>query len=323
MTVCASALSSEMKVYRSLAEIPSDLGPTVVAIGNFDGVHRGHQAIIAEVQSCAHRHQAVSLAVTFDPHPVSILRPELAPRLITPLPQRLNLLAQTGLNATLVLPFTAEFSQTPAVEFAAQVLKGALHAVEVHEGDSFRFGRGAEAGTEDLIRFGQQLGFAVFRHQVLTVRGIPVSSSEIRRRIASGDVSIARALLGRPFSIISSQRRDRGIGAKLLVPTINLAPYPELVPAHGVYVTRVRLGDRWFCAVTNVGVRPTFGVESFAIESYLLEFEPVDLTPDTPVEVCFLKRLREERQFPSPEDLKQQILKDVAAANRYHRLAQR
>ena len=315
-----------MKVFRSLAEIPETLGRSVVAIGNFDGVHLGHQAILTEVRKHARAHDAAAVAVTFDPHPVRVLRPEMAPKLITPMPQRLELLAKTGVDATVVLPFTEEFSRMPAFDFAEQVLARGLRAVEVHEGESFRFGHGAESGTEDLIRFGEQLGFAVFGHKALRVRGVPVSSSEVRKQVLAGEMGMARALLGRAFSIESTQERGRGVGSKLLVPTINLANYDELTPANGVYVTRVRVDERWFEAVTNCGVRPTFGVESYAIESHLLDFdpadtgEPVEMAPETPIEVCFLERLRPEQKFDSAEALKAQIGRDVAEAKRYHQL---
>jgi len=330
MTAYASRLKSDMQVFRSLEEVPASLGPTVAAIGNFDGVHRGHQAIIADVRTRATALGAASIAITFDPHPIRVLRPEAAPRLITPLPQRLDLLAATGLDAVLVLPFTRDFSQTPAREFAERILARGLHVVEVHEGDSFRFGRGAEAGTPELVEFGREMGFAVYGHRVLTVRGVPVSSSEVRRRITAGEMNMARALLGRAFSIRSTQERGRGIGSRLLVPTINLAAYDELVPANGVYITCVQIGSgeaaRSFPAVTNCGVRPTFGIERFAIESHLLEWkpetDPIEIAPETPIEVCFLKRLREERAFPSPEVLKEQIMRDVAQARRYYRLAE-
>src|ERR1700761_3442383 len=139
-----------MQVFRSLSEIPENFGPTVVAIGNFDGVHRGHQAIIGNVRERAGRLQAKSVALTFDPHPVRLLRPEQAPRLITPLAQRLDLLSRTGLDATVVVPFTREFSQLSAQEFAEQVLSQTLHAVDVREGDNFRFGHNASAGTPEL-----------------------------------------------------------------------------------------------------------------------------------------------------------------------------
>jgi len=314
-----------MQVIRSLDAIPTSLTRSVLAIGNFDGMHRGHQAILQNVCERARRLGAQSLAVTFDPHPVRLLRPEQAPRLITPLPQRLELLAQTGVDATVIISFTEEFSHLSARDFAVDVLCRTLHAVEVHEGDTFRFGYGATAGTRELEQLGSELGFSVVKESALTVRGIPVSSSQIRLRIAAGDVSCARTLLGRPFSIRSTQAHGRGIGRRLTVPTINLAPYSELVPANGVYVTRVTIGSGLnrtvFDAVTNAGNRPTFGEDSYAIESHLLDFHPIALSEDTPVEVCFLGRIRAERRFESPEALKEQILRDVAHARRYFRLA--
>ncbi len=195
----------------------------------------------------------------------------------------------------------------------------------MHEGDNFRFGHGARAGTAELIQLGRELGFDVVAHPALTIRGITVSSSQIRQRIAAGDVSCARVLLGRPFSIRSTAARGRGIGTRLTVPTVNLAPYNELVPANGVYITRITIGSglnrETFDAVTNAGNRPTFGEDSYAIESHLLDFRPLDLTEETPIELCFLVRIRAERRFDSPEALKAQILRDVAYARRYLRLA--
>jgi riboflavin kinase / FMN adenylyltransferase len=314
-----------MQVFRSLDAIPDNLTRTVLAIGNFDGVHRGHQVIIQTVCERARLLDALSVAVTFDPHPVRLLRPDQAPPLITPLPQRLELLAQTGIDAAVVIPFTEEFSQLSAHDFAAHILRETLHAVEVHEGDNFRFGHGARAGTAELEALGRELGFAVFKHPALTVRDIPVSSSQVRQRIAAGDMSCARSLLSRPFSIWSTPARGRGIGTRLTVPTINLAPYSELLPTSGVYITRlkIRQGENTeiFDAVTNAGNRPTFGEDSYAIESHLLDFRPIDLTEDTPLELCFLARIRSEQRFDSPEALKAQILRDVAHARRYFRLA--
>lgn len=314
-----------MQVIRSLDATPASLTRSVLAIGNFDGVHRGHLAIMHEIRERARALDAQSFAVTFDPHPMRVLRPGQAPRLITPLPQRLDLLAQTGIDATLVIPFKEEFSRLSAFEFADKVLRRSLHAVEVHEGDNFRFGRGAQAGTAELEQLGKQLGFAVVSHPALTIRGICVSSSEIRRRIAQGDVSIARCLLGRPFSIRSTRAKGRGIGSRLTVPTVNLAQYDELVPANGVYITRVTIGSglnrETFDAATNAGNRPTFGEDSYAIESHLLDFRPIDIGPDTPIELWFLARIRAERRFDSPDSLKAQILRDVAFARRYFHLA--
>lgn len=321
-----------MKIYRSLSEWPGPLakmpGPTlrtVAAIGNFDGVHRGHQEIIGRVLERARALGAAAMAMTFDPHPMAVLHPEHAPKLITPVGQRLRLLAETGLDATLVVPFTREFSLQSARQFAEQVLVRALHVAEVHEGDNFRFGHDAAAGIGELQALGAELGFGVVSHEALRVRGVTVSSSEVRRRIAAGQLSMARAMLGRPFSILSTPVRGRGVGTKLTTPTINLAPYRELLPPDGVYVARVRIGDGPpLDAVANAGSRPTFEGAGYAIEAHLLDGPPaVDLTEATPVELCFLMRLREERRFPSPEALRAQILRDVQRAQRWFRRSAR
>lgn len=309
-----------MQIFRSLQAFPASSSRSVLAIGNFDGVHRGHQAILRNVKQCAARTESRSVAVTFDPHPVRILRPEKAPKLITPLPQKLDLLAATGIDATVVIPFTLEFSRLSALEFARDVLLGALRAAEVHEGDNFRFGHNASAGPAELAQLGLDLGFRVVAQPSLYVRGLPVSSSHVRRCVAEGDMTTARALLGRPFSIRSTPVRDRGVGSRLTVPTINLAPYDELTPASGVYLTRMKIGEETFDSVTNAGHRPTFGENAFAIESHLLDFRQTAVMPETPLELCFLSRIREERKFASAAELKEQILQDVARARRYFQL---
>lgn len=318
-----------MRIFRAISDLHANGATaawprTVAAIGNFDGVHRGHQEIIAQVLERARQLEAKAIAVTFDPHPVALLRPERAPKLITPMPQRLELLARTGLDATLAIPFTREFAQQSARTFAEKVLRDGLRVAEIHEGDTFRFGHDAAAGIEDLKKLGAELGFRVVSHGALRVRGVPVSSSEVRRRIAAGQLPMARALLGRPFSVLSAAARGRGAGTKLATPTINLAPYKELLPANGVYVTRVRIGDERgapLCdAVSNVGERPTFADAGFAVESHLLDGPPPANVADAmPIEVCFLKRLREERRFPSPDALREQIGRDVEQARAFLR----
>jgi riboflavin kinase/FMN adenylyltransferase len=190
----------------------------------------------------------------------------------------------------------------------------------LHEGGNFRFGHNAEAGVEDLAEFGAEFGFDVHIHAPVRVRALEVSSSAIRALVADGDMRRARWMLGRPFGVRSTSARGRGIGTRLLVPTVNLAAYVGLLPAFGVYVTRMTIGGRRFQAVTNVGNRPTFGEASFAVESHILNFEPIDLDQQTPVELEFLLRLRGEIEWPSPEALKAQIFKDVAKAKRYFRL---
>jgi len=309
-----------MQIFRQLDEIASTFGPTVATIGNFDGVHRGHQWVIEQVISRSRTLGHPSLAITFDPHPARVLRPESSQPLITPLAQKLELLAATGIDAVLVLHFTTEFSHMTARTFATEVLQKALQVKELHEGENFRFGYQAEAGIESLEALGHELGFTVRAYAPRVIRGLPVSSSRIRQLITAGNMNQARALLGRPFDIESTPASGRGYGTRYTVPTINLAPYSELVPANGVYITTLKVGDETFDAVTNVGNRPTFGADSFTIESHILNFHPIELTETTPLTITFLQRLRDEIRWPNPDALREQIGKDVRRAQRYFSL---
>jgi riboflavin kinase/FMN adenylyltransferase len=325
----------EVPVYRGIEEIPADLGPSVAAIGNFDGVHLGHREILEAVVREARGTGARAVAVTFDPHPEQYLRPATAPELLTPMAERIRLLAETGIDAVVVLRFDDALAALPAGEFVRQILVGALGVCSLHEGGNFHFGHQAEAGVEELKEFGAGFGFSVHVHAAVRVHGLEVSSSAIRALVAAGDMRRARWMLGRPFAVRSTQTRGRGIGTRLLVPTVNLAAYDGLLPEFGVYVTRLTVGERCFQAVTNVGNRPTFGEASFAVESHILDFAPVemnentpidhptdqDLSVGTPIELEFLMRLRGEMEWPSAEALKGQISKDVAKAKRYFRLS--
>jgi riboflavin kinase / FMN adenylyltransferase len=309
-----------MQTFHHLDDVPGDLGPTLVSVGNFDGVHRAHQHVIDEIVQRAKAENAQSVVVTFEPHPIRILRPDHNFKLLTPLPEKLCLLEATGVDVVLLLPFSRDLSLMTPHQFAHEILKKRLHALEVHEGYNFHFGHKAEGNIEVLRELGQEMGFAVHDYPEMRLRGEPVSSSHIRRLLSEGRVSRARHLLARPFSILSTPGRGRGYGSKYTVPTINLARYEELVPKDGVYITRTRVGDECFNSVTNVGNRPTFGSDSFAIESHLLNFHPLELSPETEVELYFLDRLRDEIKFPSVEALKEQIGRDVAKAQRYFNL---
>lgn len=314
-----------MKIFHSLAEILPEFGPTVATIGNFDGVHRGHRWVIDQVNERARALGLKSLALTFDPHPARVLRPEAPHSLITPLEEKLAQLATTGLDATVVLPFTQELSRLSAADFARVILRDGLRAREVHEGENFRFGYKATGDIHSLEAVGRDLGFAVRTYSPFMLRGDAVSSSRIRTLVSAGEVSRARALLGWPFSIASTPAAGRGYGTRYTVPTINLAPYPELLPAHGVYITTLTVGAgaaaKCFQAVTNVGNRPTFGADSFTVESHLLDFHPIALTEETPLTLAFLHRLRAEQRFVNPAALLAQIGKDVAKAKRFFVLA--
>jgi riboflavin kinase/FMN adenylyltransferase len=309
-----------MKVFHKLEDVPADFGLTLVSVGNFDGVHRAHAHVLREIVARARQSGAKAVAVTFEPHPARILRPESGLKLLTPTPEKLRLLEDTGIDAVLLLPFGRDLSLMTPRQFAERILKKKLHAREVYEGYNFRFGHKAAGDMNLLSELGREMGFEVKVYPEMTLRGEHVSSSQIRKLLRDGRVSRARHLLARPFCILSTPGRGRGYGSKYTVPTINLARYEELVPKDGVYITCTRVGAEQFDSVTNVGNRPTFGVESFAIETHLLNFHPLELTPETEVEICFLDRLRDEIRFPSVEALREQIAKDVKRARRYFHL---
>ena len=313
-----------MRIFHKLADIPADFGPSVVTVGNFDGLHRAHRRVIDEIACRAKSAHAHSVVVTFEPHPARILRPDHTFKLLTPTPEKIRLFETTAVDAILLLPFTRDLSLMTPHQFVHEILKKRLHAREVHEGYNFHFGRKASGNIEVLRELGREMGFEVHEYHEMRLRGERVSSSHIRKLLSEeGRVSRARHLLGRPFSILSSAGRGRGYGAKYTVPTINLARYEELVPKDGVYITRTRIGTGQngdcFDSVTNVGNRPTFGAESFAIETHLLNFHPIALSAETEVELHFLDRLRDEIKFSSVEALKEQIGRDVRTAQRYLR----
>jgi riboflavin kinase/FMN adenylyltransferase len=306
-----------MLILRNLEQLPGDWGSTVVSIGNFDGVHRAHQNVLAQVAERARALGARSMAVTFDPHPLRILRPESAPLLITPTAEKIAALAQTKVDAILVLPFDKTFAALSARDFVQTILVDRLRVKEVHEGLTFHFGHKAQGDCDKLKAFGREFGFEVVVYPEMRLHGEAVSSSRVRQLLLEGNLTRARQLLGRPFSILSTPARGRGYGSRYTVPTINLAPYFELVPANAVYVTCTRVAGETFESVTNVGTRPTFSGESFAIETHLLNFHPLALGEETEIEIAFLKWLRPEIKWPNPETLKEQIGKDVKRAKRF------
>jgi riboflavin kinase / FMN adenylyltransferase len=309
-----------MQVFHKLDDVPAAFGPSLVTVGNFDGVHRAHAHVLGEIVRRARQGAAKAVAVTFEPHPARILRPDAELKLLTPLAEKLRLLEVTGVDAVVILPFGRDLSLMTPRQFAERILKKKLHAREVHEGYNFRFGHKAAGDVNLLSQLGQEMGFDVKVYAEQKLRGEPVSSSHIRKLIREGRVSRARHLLARPFGILGSSGRGRGLGSKYTVPTINLARYEELVPKDGVYVTWTRVGAERFDSITNVGNRPTFGTESFAIETHLLNFHPIELTPESEVEICFLDRVRDEIKFPSVEALREQIALDVKKVRRYFHL---
>ncbi len=304
-----------MTTYTSVEEIRPRLERPIASLGNFDGVHRGHQFIIERVLSRARESVRPALLVTFRPHPLKIIRPRSAPPLIQTHEEKMALIAAVGVEHALVIPFTASFADIPAEVFIRETLHRQLGVSEVYVGSNFNFGRGREGNVELLRRLGSELGFAVPAVGDFLVLGSPVSSSRIRRAVTSGEVELARELLGRPFAISGRVIRGDGRGAGLGFPTANLHTESELIPADGVYVTRLTVDGSPRDAVTNVGSRPTFEGASFAVESHLLQ--PAGDLYGQGVEVRFLARLRQEIRFESADQLRKQIAADVARARRF------
>ncbi|HZH78225.1 MAG TPA: bifunctional riboflavin kinase/FAD synthetase [Archangium sp.] len=299
-----------MKVFHGVTEA-RELAGCALALGNFDGVHRGHQALFAE----ARRQGTPAAALTFQPHPGKVLQPDLAPKLITLLPRKLELFAEWGLDAAVVQPFTREYARHSPRDFEASLLDvlGARHLVV---GYDFTYGA-ARAGTADTLReAASQRGAQVHVVPPVTVDGVVASSSKVREYILEGRVSAAHRLLGRPFdldgTVVPGAGRGRGIG----FPTANVDTQNELRPAPGVYAIRVRLKDEpqgpWRPGAANIGVKPTFGGTVVTIEAHLLDFQG-DLYGKE-LRVQFLERLRPEQRFASVAELVGQIKRDVEAA---------
>jgi riboflavin kinase/FMN adenylyltransferase len=293
----------------------SDLPRGAVAtIGNFDGVHRGHRRILETVVAHARKAGRPSLAITFEPHPLAVLRPDHAPPRLQTLHQKEEALEALGIEWLLVIPFTRDFSLTEPEDFARGFLERELRVSEILLGAHFAFGRGKRGDLALLRRLGPECGFVADGVEEVFHEGEPISSTRIREALSRGDVRLARDLLGREYEIAGIVARGERVGRKIGYPTINLAPENELFPADGVYVTRieVRSFGRLFDSVTNIGRRPTV-YEDFAttIETYVLDFN--SNVYGERVRLFFFDRLREERTFPSVMALTEQIGQDIEA----------
>ena len=307
-----------MRVARSLEEA-AEFAPVAVTIGNFDGVHSGHQQLLHEVKRAASEKGLRPAVLTFDPHPASIVAPHRASRLLTTPAERCSLMAREGIEYVLALPFTREVANWTPRQFVERVLVQALRAGVVVVGDNFRFGHDQAGDVQVLARLGERLGFETRVVAPVRKRGRIVSSSEIRRAVEAGRVGLAGRLLGRPYGVEGVVVPGHGVGSKQTVPTLNLKTHAQVLPAHGVYVTQTQDLDslrRWD-SVTNLGFRPTFEGREFTLETFLLD--PLETPAPSRIRVEFLRRVREERKFESPEALKAQILRDAARAQAYFR----
>ena len=295
-------------------------GPAAVTIGNFDGVHLGHRALLRATSDAARARGLRPVVLMFDPHPACVVAPERAPRLLTTPQERCTLLAEEGISDVLILPFTSELARLEPADFARQYLHGGLQARVVLVGRGFRFGHRQSGDAAMLERLGRELGFATEFVDEVRWRRHKVSASEVRKSILGGDVSTGCRLLRRPHSIAGEIVRGHGIGSKKTVPTLNLRTAAQVIPANGVYVTRTADsadGRRWN-SITNIGHRPTFGGDpELSIETFLLD--PLEGATPESIRVEFLRRVRDEKRFETPEVLKAQILLDVKFASSYFR----
>ena len=290
---------------------------SVLAIGNFDGIHLGHQAILRAVEKRAADNNSVATALTFDPFPRRVLQPDAAPSRLSTNAQRMDWFGVVGLEAAVVMRFTLELARLSPEDFVHQILVRDLQVRAVLVGENFHFGH-RQAGDVKLLReLGMRLGFDVVVIPPVFYRGEIVSSTSIRKAVAAGEVSHAARLLGRPFVLTGEVMSGSGVGSRFTFPTLNLRPEQEILPARGVYVTRTLLEGETNTrrSVTNIGVRPTFNGSGVTVETHLLNFSK-NVKPKR-IEVHFWKRLREEKKFSGPEELRAQIAKDIDRADRY------
>jgi riboflavin kinase/FMN adenylyltransferase len=294
-----------MKVLHSLEDARA-LAGVALALGNFDGVHWGHRALFKE----AAEHGRPG-ALTFEPHPGKVLQPELAPRLITPLARKLQLMEAAGLDVVVVLPFTLAFARTPARDFEAALFDQArVRAVVV--GRDYTYGAQRAGTVSTLTEAAMARGSVVAVVDPVTVGGVVASSSRIREYILEGRVGAARALLGRPFDLDGIVVKGDGRGRSIGFPTANVDTHGELLPASGVYAVRVRTREGWHGGAANIGTKPTFGGSAVTVEVHLVDWSG-DLYGQE-VRVEFVERLRAERRFPSVSELIAQIQRDVEEA---------
>ncbi len=288
-----------------------------VTLGNFDGVHLGHQKAFALLRERSRELRALSVALTFEPHPVSVLRPEHAPKRILTPKQKQEVIAAHSIDHLVVIHFTREFSQLTAEEFVSRVLVSKLLVAELVLGANFRFGRGREGDLESLRKLGDKLGFVVHEVEAARHRDEIISSSRVRKSLEEGAVDEAKAMLGRPAFLDGDVVRGDGRGKLMGFPTANLRIDGDVLIADGVYVTEATIGGATFSGMTHVGRRPTFGLEERTVETHLFDFDR-DLY-ESRIRLHFHHRIRGTVKFSSADALQEQLRLDRDEARRFLR----
>ena len=303
-----------MKIYRNLEEIEKPLRKPYVTIGNFDGVHLGHQILFSEVVSRAYKHQGTSVVITFHPHPLQVVRPEAGIKLISTEEQKIELIEMANIDVLVILPFTREFAATPASTFVDQVLIKTIGVEHLVVGYDYAMGKGREGNIDFLKAQGREKGFPVTVVEPFYVDDMLASSTKVRALVTGGKMRDVRKLLGRNYQIRGEVRRGKQRGGPVVgFPTANLAISPEdLCPRHGVYVTQVIYDGKCYGGVLNIGYNPTFGGDQLVAETHIFDFNQ-DIY-GKPIKINLLRFLRGERKFSGPEELAAQIARDVEEA---------
>jgi riboflavin kinase/FMN adenylyltransferase len=290
-----------MEIFRHIDDHGLSARASVATLGNFDGIHLGHQALVQSAVNDARRLGIPSVILTFEPHPLKILMPERAPKLILAHKDKMQLLQSLGTDVVVVQNFDSAFANIEAEEFVRRVLAERLKIKKVWVGKDLRFGRGRKGSVDDLIRWGGAVGFDVGVVEPVTVNGVRVSSSRIRQLLAEGRVDEVEPMLGRYHfvsgRVVSGHRRGRELG----FPTANISPRTEMLPADGIYATLFQLGDEKLLSVSNIGLNPTFGEGPRTVETFVLDFDG-DLYGAS-AKLFFVKKIREEKKFASVDQL--------------------
>jgi riboflavin kinase/FMN adenylyltransferase len=302
-----------MAIMLAVEKLEEPLRNPVLTIGNFDGVHRGHLALFACVKERAKAIGGQSVVMTFEPHPLKIMKPGNGPPLITPTQQKLNLIDAAGIEVIFCLPFTKEFAAVSAEEFVGGILVKKIGVREIVVGYDYAFGYQRQGNIDLLREMGERFGFTVHVVAPISVSDHLVSSTNIRQLVQEGDLELSKKLLGRDYQICGTVVKGKNRGGRLLgCPTANLNVVDELIPKVGVYAVKVLIDDQIYDGVTNIGYNPTFGNGALTVETHILDFTQ-DIIGQT-IRVNFVQRLRDEKTYDSVEALSDQINRDIARA---------
>ena len=301
-----------MILITDLGKINERFNKSIITLGNFDGLHLGHQELIRKIILRAKESGGLSMVVTFRPHPLKILAPEKCPPLISIYEEKIQLLEKLGIDVLVKIPFTLDFSKMEPREFVHDVLVDLLGAKEIFVGYNYRFGKGRKGNMQMLRDLGKELGFIVREVEQVSLNGEVISSTRIRQLLINGEVEHAAKLLGRPYALCGIVVKGDGRGRGLGFPTANLASRHSIIPSNGVYAVRLLVRDKYYNGIVNIGMRPTFDAKSMAIEVHIFNFDE-DIYGEE-MTVYFAGKIREEKKFVSAEALIDQIKADINIA---------